>query len=330
MKEETVRLNKLNVKFLKKDRIFYYIDILGPILGIVLWTMLMAIVAPHFLEAPNIINILYQASIYIILAIGMTFIITGGGIDLSIGSIVALSGVAMAYVAKFTAMPSIIAILAAIAVGTLCGLLNGLFVVKLKVPEFIATIATMIGYRGLVLVSAGGLTFYGFPDTITFLGGYRLFGILPVPILLAFGIAAIGYFIYQNTKFGRYTIAMGGNKEAALLAGINVKKYKVLTFVFMGFLCGLAGVLIVGRLDSFNSNLGQLMELDVIAAVIIGGTALFGGVGRVWGACAGAILLAMVVNGVVILGLPYFYQYIAVAVVILLAVSLYTLKGQNK
>lgn len=308
----------------------YYMEMAGPLLAIILFAVFMAFAAPRFFLMQNLINILYSASIFIIMAVGMTFVITGAGIDLSVGSMLALSGVLMCFYIKFTGLPPIFGIPIALIAGTLLGAFNGLIIVKLRLPEFIATIATMIGYRGIVLILAGGYSMYRFPPEVVFLGKYRFFGVFPLAIVIAFVTAIVGYFMYRYTTFGRYTAAMGGDREAAILAGINVNKYKILNFAFMGFLAGLVGVITIGRLDSFHANFGTNMEIHTIAAVIIGGTALYGGVGKIWGSLAGAILMAMVTNGMVILRLPYFYQYVAVAIVIILAVSMYTLRRRRE
>jgi len=308
----------------------YSLEMLGPFLAIILFAVFMAFAAPRFFVLANIINILYAASIFIIMAVGMTFVITGAGIDLSVGSMLALSGVLMCFYVKFTDFPPIFGIPIALVAGTLLGVFNGFIIVKLKLPEFIATIATMIGYRGIVLILAGGYSMYAFSPEVIFLGKYRLLGKFPLTIVIAFLIVIIGYFLYRRTNFGRYTAAMGGNREAAVLAGINVDKYKILNFAFMGFLAGLAGILTIGRLDAFHATYGYHMEIDTIAAVIIGGTALYGGVGKVWGSLAGAVLIAMVTNGMVVLGLPYFYQYVAVAAIIILAVSLHTMRRSRR
>lgn len=308
----------------------YYIEVMGPFLAIILFGMFMAIVAPRFFLPQNLFNILYSASIFIIMAVGMTFVITGGGIDLSVGSMLALSGVIMCFYVKFTDFPPILGIPIVLIMGTVLGAFNGFIIVKLRLPEFIATIATMIGYRGVVLIMAAGYSMYRFPPEVAFIGKYRLFGTFPLAIVVAFVVVLLGYFLYRWTTFGRYTAAMGGNKEAAILAGINVDKYKILNFAFMGFLTGLAALITIGRLDAFHATYGTHMEIDTIAAVIIGGTALYGGVGKIWGSFAGAILMAMVTNGVVILRLPYFYQYVAVALVIILAVSMYMLRTKKR
>ncbi len=327
MKEQVTAVEQTVVR---KKSLGYYIEVMGPFLAIILFGVFMAIVAPRFFLPQNLINILYSASIFIIMAVGMTFVITGAGIDLSVGSILALSGVIMTFYVKFTDFPPILGIPIVLIMGTVLGAFNGLIIVKLRLPEFITTIATMIGYRGVVLIMAAGYSMYRFPPEISFIGKYRLFGVFPLAIVVSFIVVLVGYFLYRCTKFGRYTTAMGGNKEAAVLAGINVDKYKILNFAFMGFLAGLAALITIGRLDAFHATFGAHMEIDTIAAVIIGGTALYGGLGKIWGSFTGAILLAMVTNGVVILRLPYFYQYVAVALVIILAVSLYMLRAKKR
>lgn len=308
----------------------YYAEVMGPFLAIIIFALFMAVAAPRFFLPQNLINILYSASIFIIMAVGMTFVITGAGIDLSVGSMLALSGVIMCFYVKFTDWPPFLGIPIILIVGAILGMINGLLIVKLRLPAFIATIATMIGYRGIVLIMAAGYSMYRFPPEITFIGKYRLFGTFPLAIVIAFVVVLIGYFLYRRTAFGRYTAAMGGDREAAVLAGINVDLYKVLGFTFMGLLAGLAALITIGRLDSFHSNFGVYMEIDVIAAVIIGGTLLYGGKGKIWGSFAGAVLMAMVTNGVTILRLPYFYQYVAVSVVIILSVTLYTLRAKRE
>ncbi len=308
----------------------YYVGLMGPFLAIIVFSIIMAALAPRFFLPQNMINIFYSASIFIIMAVGMTFVITGAGIDLSVGSQLALTGVLMCFIVKFTNIPPILAIPIGLAIGTLLGTINGLIIVKLRLPEFIATLATMIGYRGIVLILAGGFSITRFPTEFIFIGRYRLFDVFPIAILLAILVVIVGYIMYRYAKFGRYTAAMGGDKEAAVLAGINVDKYKILNFALMGFLAALASLITIGRLDAFHATYGIYMEIDVIAAVIIGGTALYGGVGRIWGSFAGAVLMAMVTNGVTILRLPYFYQYVAVAAVIIISVALYTMRAKRQ
>jgi ribose transport system permease protein len=194
-------------------------------------------------------------------------------------------------------------------------------------PDFIGTLATMIAYRGITLVIVGGIVLYGFPKSMVYLGQARLWGIVPVCVIMAILVVVVADFLYKRTKFGRYTVAIGGNRRAAIHAGIPVTRYKIYTYIFSGFLAGLAAIMLIGRLDSYHGTFGTGMEIHTIAAVIIGGTALYGGTGRLWGSLAGAILISMVINGMVLLRLQYFWQQVAVGVVIILAVMLYTVTG---
>ena len=311
----------------RRTRLLRYIDILGPWAGIILFTMVMASQTPTFLSLPNIRNILVDASGYILLAVGMTFVITGAGIDLSVGSTLTLSGVALVMLVKHTPIDPILAMVVCLAVGAFLGLLNGLIITKLKMPDFIATLATMIAYRGITLVIVGGIVLYGFPKSMIYLGQARLWGIVPVSVIVAILVVLAASFLYKRTRFGRYTVAIGGNRTAAIHAGIPVARYKIYTYIFSGFLAALAAIMLIGRLDSYHGTFGTGMEMHTIAAVIIGGTALYGGIGRLWGSLAGAILIAMVINGMVLLRLQYFWQQVAVGAVIILAVMLYTITG---
>jgi ribose transport system permease protein len=257
----------------------------------------------------------------------MTFVITGAGIDLSVGSTLTLSGVALVMLVKHTPIDPILAMVVCLAVGAFLGLVNGLIITKLKMPDFIATLATMIAYRGITLVIVGGIVLYGFPKSMIYLGQGRLWGIVPVSVIVAILVVLAASFLYKRTRFGRYTVAIGGNRMAAIHAGIPFARYKIYTYIFSGLLTALAAIMLIGRLDSYHGTFGTGMEMHTIAAVIIGGTALYGGIGRVWGSLAGAILLAMVINGLVHLGIQYFWQQVAVGVVIILAVMLYTMTG---
>jgi len=283
---------------------------------------------PVFLTPANITNVLVDAAAYIVVAVGMTFVITGAGIDLSVGSILALSGIAMTWLIKYTPIDPILAVVVCLAVGAFLGLVNGLLITKFKMPDIVATLATAISYRGLALVIVGGRVLFSFPPALRYLGVTRLGAIVPVGIIVALLVVVVADFLlYKRTRFGRYTVAIGGNRTAAIHAGIPVDRYKIYTYIFSGFLAALAGVMIIGRLDSYVAVEGAYVLLPTIAAVVMGGTALYGGVGRLWGSLGGALLLAMVINGMVLLGLEFFWQQVAVGVVIVLAIMVYTVTG---
>jgi len=311
-----------------RSRLSRYIDILGPWAGIILFAIVMTSLRPVFLTSANITNVLVDASAYIVVAVGMTFVITGAGIDLSVGSILALSGIAMTWLIKYTPINPILAIVVCLAVGALLGLVNGLIITKFKMPDIVATLATALSYRGLALVIVGGRVLFSFPPALRYLGVTRLGAIVPVGIIMAILVVVVADFLlYKRTRFGRYTVAIGGNRTAAIHAGIPVDRYKIYTYIFSGFMAALAGVMIIGRLDSYHATFGAGMEFHTIAAVIIGGTALFGGVGRLWGSLAGALLIAMVINGLVVLAVNFYWQQVAIGVVLMLAVALYTVTG---
>jgi|FLYL01.1.fsa_nt_gi ribose transport system permease protein len=308
----------------------YWLTTLGPWLGIVLFGLFMAFMRPEWLSVVNLRNILIQASVFVILAVGMTFVITGGGIDLSVGAMTGATALVLAWLVKFTATPEVLAILAAFAAGALMGTINGLLITRLKMPDFIATLATWIAFGGLVLVVIEGHTLFRFSDTVRFLGRYRLFGEIPMPVIVALITALLGYLLMTRTRFGRYTIAIGGNRKAAVEAGIPVERYKLFQYAFMGFLAGVAGVIMLGRLNAIHGLVGQGFEIHTIAAVIIGGTALYGGVPRIWGSVGGAILLGMLANALTFLGIHYFVQYVLSGIIIILIVLVYSLLGYQQ
>jgi ribose transport system permease protein len=308
----------------------YWVATIGPWFGILAFAVFMAVTRPEWLGTDNLRNILVQASVFVILAVGMTFVITGGGIDLSVGAMTGATALVLAWLLKFTNTPELLAIAAAFATGALLGLVNGLLITKLRMPDFIATLATWITFGGLILVVIEGHTLFRFSETVRFLGRYRVFGEIPMPILLAIAIALLGYFMMTRTKFGRYTIAIGGNRKAAIESGIPVDRYKLYQYTFMGLLAGLVGVIMLGRLNALHGMVGHGFEIHTIAAVIIGGTALYGGVPRIWGSVGGAILLAMLANALTFLRIHFFVQEVLSGIIIILIVLIYSLLGYQQ
>ena len=315
-----------------RSRLLRYIDILGPWVGVILCFIVIGSLEPRFISPGNISAIIVDASTYILLAVGMTFVITGGGIDLSVGSILALSGVVMTVLAKDTAIDPILAMVVGLAAGTLLGLVNGLLITKLKMPDIVVTLATAISYRALVHVWIGSRVLSGLPPALTYLGRTRLLdGLLPVSVIVAVLVVAVAdLLLYRRTRFGRYTIAIGGNRRAAIHAGIPVDRYKIYTYAFAGFMAALGAIILAGRFDAWNYAFGTGKEFHVIAGVIIGGTALFGGLGRLWGSLAGVLLISMLVNGMVAIGVSYFWQPVGIGAAIILAVAVYTITGRRQ
>lgn len=287
---------------------------------------------PNFFTVDNILNILRQTSVNAIIAVGMTFVILIAGIDLSVGSILALTG-AFAASMVGTELSILLVIPAVLLIGTLLGTLSGVIVAKGKVQAFIATLVTMTLLRGVTMVYTDGRPIsIGFSDTadaFAFLGTGYLFGI-PVPIWLMAIVFLISWYVLKHTKMGRYIYALGGNEAATQLSGINVDKVKIFVFAVSGFLSALAGLIVTSRLSSAQPTAGVTYELDAIAAVVVGGTSLMGGKGRVMGTLIGALIIGFLNNALNLLDISSYYQMIAKALVILVAVLADNYLGSKK
>ena len=307
------------------ERLWDYMALLGPLTMILILSLIMAWQAPHYFRWPNLRTVFVDASLYMVLAVGMTFVITSKGIDLSIGSILVLSAVAMAAAIKDFGVPTPIAMMLAILVGALCGLVNGLVITRFRIPDFVVTLAGDLAFRGIALVYAAGAVFYRFDESIIWFGRGRI-GEIPVPVMIGMVAILIGYLVYNHTSYGRHIHAVGGNLGAARRLGLPVNRLRVSAYVLAGTLAGFAGIIMTGRLDAIQATQGQGVALHTIAAVIIGGTSLFGGRGSMIGAALGAILLSMITNSMVLLGFSFFWQQVAAALVIVVAVAIYTMR----
>ena len=280
--------------------------------------IIFSLVNPRFFATANFLNILSQAAPFIIMAVGMTFVITAAGIDLSIGSILALSTV-IGFEFMSSGGNPVLGVMIIIIVAVAFGLLNGVLVAYLVIPPFIATLATMVSLRGLALLHSAGTMHFGLPESVAFIGQGEILGV-PMSVWVALLSALFGYFLLNFTQFGVYCRALGGNKEALRLTGVSVKRVEVLVYGFMGLMVGLGGLVMIARIDSTQATIGTASEIHVIAAVIIGGTSLFGGKGTIYGSVAGAILLAMVANALVIGGADFFWQLVITGIIVLFAV----------
>jgi len=295
---------------------------IGPFIGLLLIIIVISIMSPNFLTINNIFNVLRQVSINALIAFGMTFVILTGGIDLSVGSILALTGAVTAGMLA-SGMDPILAMGLGLLLGAILGAVNGIIIAKGKVAPFIATLATMTIYRGLTLVYTEGKPISGLGDSLSFqlLGKGYFFGI-PVPIvtmLLAFGVL---YFILKKTTFGRRVYAVGGNEEASKLSGIRVDRIKIYVYALTGFLAALASLILTSRLNSAQPTAGNMFELDAIAAVVLGGTSLTGGRGWIVGTVIGALIIGVLNNGLNLIGVSSFFQQVVKGAVILIAVLL--------
>ena len=301
-----------NLQF--KDMIRRY----GILIGLIGLITGFSVLSERFFTISNMLIVMRQTSIVAFLAMGMTFVILGAGIDLSVGSILAFSGAVGAGVMQSRGI--FFGILAGLALGAALGAFSGIVITKLKIPAFIATLAMMAIARGGTLVYTDGRPITGLPSSFAFLGrGY--IGNVPFPIILMLIIFILAYIVLKLTRFGRYVYATGGNINAARASGIKVDNVIISTFAISGFLSGLTGMVLASRLNSAQPTAGMGYELDAIAAVVLGGTNLFGGEGELWGTLVGAFIMGILNNGLNMLNVSSFYQQVVKGIVILIAVT---------
>ncbi|MGV6988549.1 ABC transporter permease [Testudinibacter sp. P80/BLE/0925] len=310
-------------------------------ISIVLFFMVlgMSITTDVFLSTNNILNILLQVSVICIISVGMTYVILTGGIDLSVGSIVALSAVSLGIFIHsgldwLGDNPSelliflivIFSILGSIIVGAFCGYVNGLIIVYCKVTPFITTLGMMGIARGLALTFSDGKTIYNFPEALRFFGNGQLYITnnvnIPIPIIIAVLIVIISWYVLTQTIFGRQIYALGGNREAVRLSGIDVNKLEIKAYIINGALAAVGAVILVGRLNAAQPIAGNGYELEAIAATVIGGTSLIGGVGSVISTSIGALIMGVLQNGLTLLNVTSYLQRLIIGLVIILAVFL--------
>jgi len=274
----------------------------------------------HFLSVDNFTIVLRQSVFVILVAVGMTFVIGMGGIDLSVGAILGLSGVAVASLIQ-AGINIYLAIVLALVLGAVIGLLNGVLIAYFRMAPFIATLGTMSLLRGVILVLTSGIPIYGLKYREFQFFGQGYIGIVPVPVLIAAIIVALFSFILYRTRLGRYTLSIGSNAVAARLAGIRINRTKVTVYMISGLLCAVAGVLSTSRSEAATPDAGMGLELNVIAATIIGGTAMTGGRAVMFGTVIGAILMTTISNGLNLLGVSPLYQQVAIGSFIVIAVA---------
>jgi len=295
---------------------------LGPLLALVAVCTGLSFMSPSFLSVGNSFDVMRQVSINAVIGFGMTLSILLGGIDLSVGSILAVSSVVAAMMMKAghgAGLAAGIAILAGAGMGSL----NGVVIAKGKVAPFIATLGMMTLLRGIALVLSNGSPISGFPsDLFALLGGGYVARLIPVPVVLMLAMFAVFWFVLTRTVFGRHVYATGGNAEAAKLSGVNTDRVQILVYTVSGAMAALAGLILTSRLDSAQPTAGAGYELDAITAVVLGGTSLAGGRGWIFGTLVGALLIGVLNNGLNLMGVSAFYQQVVKGSVILLAVLL--------
>ncbi|MFJ7368815.1 ABC transporter permease [Lysinibacillus sp. NPDC098008] len=307
-----------------------FLNKFGALLGLVLLTIILSILSPSFLKVDNLMNIARQSSINALLSMGMLLPILTAGIDLSIGSILAISIVTTGIVTVGLGWPPIVGLVICVLVGLAAGLINGLLLTKLRLPHpFISTLGTMNIYRGLALIITGASPIFGFPYLINY-SGQANFGPIPFSFILVIIVALIMHIFLTRTKTGRYIYAIGGNKEAARLSGIPVDKVLIKVYMISGLMAGLGGLVLIGRTNAASPIAGLSYELDAIAAVIIGGASFMGGVGTIFGTLIGAMIIAVLRNGLNLLGTSADLQTVIIGLVIILAVFVDVLRRRSK
>jgi ribose transport system permease protein len=304
-----------------------------PFLFLIVLVVILSVRAPGFAKPRNLGNILRFSSVIVIMGVGMTFVIISAGIDLSVGSVLAFSSIIVAWCMK-SGVPLPLSLLIGIATGTVWGLLNGLLIVGLRLPPFVATLATMGMARGSATLLAKELSGFGTSIEVTakgfdFLGSGMIFGFAPTPVVVMFIVVGVGHYVLNHMRLGRYTFAIGSNVEAARYSGIAVGRYTILVYVVLGTLAGLAGMIEASINRGGHATLGEMYELQVIAAVIIGGGSFSGGVGTILGTLTGALIMGVIRNGCILLGLDYEWQLVVIGLLITAAVAFDTYRRRR-
>ena len=318
-----------------KDRknFFYYLGVLTPIIFLILLILIFSSLHPRFLHPLNIFNVMRQISITGLIALGMTFVIIVRGIDLSVGSLIALCGLVGAVIAKgglverFSvgldtelANPWYWALAGSVLIGLLAGTLNGVCITKLKVPAFVVTLGGLSAYRGTALIVSDGGPISGFNEAYRWIGQGKI-GMVPIPVIIFLVFIVLCHIVLKYTVYGRHIYSVGGNPEAARLSGINIDLIITSTYIITGFFVGLSAFILSARLNSSEAVAGMGYELNVIAIVVVGGTSLFGGMGSILGTIIGAMLFGVLQNGLVLLNVSSYIQQIIIGIILVLAVT---------
>ncbi|WP_312447141.1 ABC transporter permease [Lacrimispora sp.] len=307
--------NKMGV--LKKMNFREY----GVVIGFILLCVVISFATPAFATQKNILNLLRQSSIIGIIATGMTFVIISGSFDISVGAVAALSGaVTMKLITMGNGVPVAIAVLAALGISAVVGLINGIAVAKINVPSLIATMAMVSVVKGAMLMFTGGYPITRTIPVLDTIGNGYVAGI-PIPVIIFAAAVAIAFVLLTKTRFGRYVYSVGGNEEASKLNGINVDSYKIKVFVINAVLAALAGIVLVGRMGTASPVAGDGYDMDAIASVVIGGTSVAGGSGSVLKTVIGVLLMSVINNSFNLLGVDMYFQYIFKGLIILIAVG---------
>ena len=291
----------------------------GAFVAVLVLGLFLSVASDYFLNVRNLSNILAQASVIALLAGGQTFVILTGGVDLAVGALTALAGAVSGYLMVKLGVNPYLAIAVAFAIGAAVGVFNGYLVAYVGIPAFIVTLGGLTLWRGLAFDLTGGFDMAGLPEPFPTIGYGEFLG-LSMPIWITAAFYLLMGFMLSGTKLGRYVYAIGSNEMGARQVGINIRGYKLGVYVVSGLACALAAIVLMGRMDSASGKMAQMFELDAIAAVILGGTSLFGGRGSLWGSLLGAILISMIRNGMNLLEVSQFKQMMAIGAVVIIAV----------
>ncbi|WP_455381527.1 ABC transporter permease [Salinispira pacifica] len=288
-----------------------------------------SIVSSSFLTASNLLTVTRQVAMLGISAVGMTCVILTSGIDLSVGSVMGITNIVCALLMTSAGIPILPAILITLVIAAAIGLINGVFVAYVRVPALITTLAMMTVLRGLSYVLCGGMPVWGLPESFKFLGqGYL--GPIPVPVLIMIAIFALGWVFLNRTRHGRHIYGLGGNREAVRLSGVYTSRIETLVYVVSGFLTGLAGVIMLSRINSGQPKIGTGYEMDVITAVVLGGVSIMGGEGSLLGVLFGVLITGVLANGMILTDVSEYYQQITKGLVLLAAVTFDTVAKRRK
>lgn len=308
-----------NNKFIWKDKVSQIASKYGILLVLLVMMITMSFLSEAFLTTQNLLNVVRQISFIGIVAMGVTMVIITTGIDLSSGSVIALVSVVSASFAHPGEFSIFVPLLIGLCIGALAGFINGTITAKGKIPAFIATLGMMIAARGLALLYSDGRPIPDLSSAFLFIGKGEILGI-PFPIIVFIIMGIISHLMLSKTKFGKYTYAIGGNEQAAKICGINVDRYKILIYTYAGLLAAIAGMMLTARISVGQPSMGNMFELDAIAAAVIGGTSLTGGVGTIGGTMIGALIIGVLNNGLDLLGVSSYWQQILKGIIIVSAV----------
>ena len=319
--------------FKDRNNFLYYLGLFSPLIFLVLLIIIFSSLHPRFLHPLNIFNVMRQISITGLIALGMTFVIIVRGIDLSVGSLLALCGLVGAVIAKgglverfsvgannVLANPWYLALLGSVMIGLLAGTVNGVCITKLKVPAFVVTLGGLSAYRGAALIVSDGGPISGFEETYRWIGQGKI-GMVPIPVIIFLVFIVLCHIVLNYTVYGRNIYSVGGNPEAARLSGMNTDLIITSTYIITGFFVGLSAFILSARLNSSEAVAGLGYELNVIAAVVVGGTSLFGGTGNILGTIIGAMLFGVLQNGLVLLNVSSYIQQIIIGIILIMAVA---------